>query len=385
MKYLITGLIAFVAQNAFAQMNCFPTCSNVDGRMISVAGSSLSTLDEGAEFKISVPDGEANLILSVFDGDTLSSTQSGTWDFASQSGSSIPLDFTLFADPLGDGSGLAIVWTATGLDMVDNAWKPFVIANVAAAQAAPGTDYVYRLMVELPDMSKQTWSAFKVGANMPAMLSVPAQKPFAFSTNMFSMAEIDALYPAWPTLTPTPYDGSFSFAFDVPPGEDELIIWDGDFDRGKGNGTELDTDDFDTNNAGIPPWASPTHVRSEGVATVQPGDGCTTEQSATACPADDRTFAPFARSPSIEYRLIAPDGAVFTNDNPSGNLEWEQFKILTGPSCNTVPGLGGGVNADYCVSSIQAGTWVLEIDGLDISNLNGLRLDYDLRGVPNCP
>ena len=35
----------------------------------------------------------------------------------------------------------------------------------------------------------------------------------------------------------------------------------------------------------------------------------------------------YIRSPAVNYDIILPDGTTYHNGNPSGNQEWEQFKI----------------------------------------------------------
>src|SRR5262249_47049025 len=96
------------------------------------------------------------------------------------------------------------------------------------------------------------------------------------------------------------------------------------------------------------------------------------------------TTGPFLlKPPSIRYDVIFPDGRTFANDNPSGNQEWEQFKISTDPFDRS--------QMDYSTSSpIPAGIYQVRIQGVDMANLNALLLPgrvlcVDQNGVPCKP
>ena len=101
--------------------------------------------------------------------------------------------------------------------------------------------------------------------------------------------------------------GSFSFFFEIESVEPFLTVWDGDFDRGKFDGTDLDTDDLNTPGAPfLPPFIGASTPHFEGIAFIDlDGMGnpdCTTEFTSTACPADDRSSPRWQRSPSIQIR-----------------------------------------------------------------------------------
>ena len=88
------------------------------------------------------------------------------------------------------------------------------------------------------------------------------------------------------------------------------------------------------------------------------------------------------RTPSVYYELFFPGGPSFLNDNPSGNQEWEQFRISTDPFDPST--------MDYSTASIPAGIYRLNIQGLDLQNKNALRLQYrticvDESGAPCSP
>ena len=171
----------------------------------------------------------------------------------------------------------------------------------------------------------------------------------------------------------------------------EFVVWDGDLDHGSYDGAVVDTDDPDTPVA-LPAWASGTSALPEGAVGIggPPDDRDPLEAGGSG------TFV--QRTPSIRYSVIDPNGFFYSNDNPSGNSEWEQFRIAAGAGC-----MGPGdatPNADHCSvdATLPAGLWELRLGGVDLQNLSGLRLDLaaapepadaDGDGVPNgidnCP
>jgi hypothetical protein len=100
-------------------------------------------------------------------------------------------------------------------------------------------------------------------------------------------------------------------------------------------------------------------------------------------PADDSSDELLRRTPNVNpnvnYTLCAPDGVTcYANTNPSGNTEWEQFKIDTvGPFDPT--------KMDHLVPAIPAGIWSVNLKGMDLSNLNAYRAQYDIIAPPQCP
>src|SRR6185436_14628318 len=91
----------------------------------------------------------------------------------------------------------------------------------------------------------------------------------------------------------------------------------------------------------------------------------------TGNPPDDRNPSPanpgmfILKPPSVRYDLITLDSHTFPNENPSGNQEWEQFKLSTDGSDPLV---------DHHTTSIPAGTYHLRVQGVDMQNLNALLL-----------
>jgi hypothetical protein len=154
-----------------------------------------------------------------------------------------------------------------------------------------------------------------------------------------------------------------------------VAIWDGDFDRGSYDCSDNDTDDDDTPNS-LPAWADNDAV-AEGVAGSSVAClnalGVPTGGTTTSNPPDDSRNAVFARASGISYELITSGGTHYANNNPSGNLEWEQFRISTATFARS--------SMDYHADNLPAGTYELVINGLDLSNLNTIRSPFDILAV----
>lgn len=357
-------------QGLIAGYTCLPSCDPADGRFLAIAGINLVTLsDPLLDLIIVVPAGSAGFELGVFDGDgtELDTLGIAHWDV----GSPADFEYTLYADPLADGSGTTVVELAPGQPMIpssamlDNDWSDFTVANHPAAEA-PSGNYIYRLEIELLDVGFTTLNNFKVRA-LGALVLKPASQPFSYYASWTSINDISIIYPSFPSPAPTTYDGFFSFYFDVPQTQAEVAVWGGDFDRGKFDGTDQDTDDPDTPGSPfLPPWATPD-ANFEGVAV---GIGGTTGN-----PQDDRNPAGFGvyvtRSPSVRWDLLVPDGRSFANDDPSGNQEWEQFRIATDPFDPSL--------MDYSTPDpLPVGTYEIRVEGVDMQNLNALLVPYTL-------
>ncbi|RMH25571.1 MAG: hypothetical protein D6692_10800, partial [Planctomycetota bacterium] len=302
--------------------------------------------------------------------------QDGTahWDFAG--GSELDYSYSLFADPNADGSVLIPVdllpaqpSVSSLIAMADNAWSDFTVATSPVAATASG-NFLYRLRVEAPATGTAgTINVFKIRTS--GVVTVErADQPLSYMGMGLNDADFPLLFPNFPnSAIPSAYDGIWSFFFDVPTSQSVLEVWDGDFDRGKFDGTEQDTDDPNTPNSLPLPFTITPDVCPEGVATDSGTCGAT--GSLTGFPPDDAeapgTFSIFVRTPSIHYDLIFPDGQVFSNENPSGNREWELFRL------STAPVLDPAVD-DFVTPSIPAGVYELRAQGVDLFNLNALRL-----------
>jgi SdrD B-like domain len=362
---------------AGTSFKCLPSCDVTDGRFLAIAGSGLQTLSPPElVLAISVPAGTASFDLGVFDGDGNEFQSDGVtsdWD----SGVTAPFEYTLYADPRGDGSGTTVVELQPGFQsfpssaMPDNDWIDFTI-NTGPEAAAPSGNFFYTLAIRLTDPSLVTLNAFKVRSNavISGLTLNPVARPFSYIASWTGLSDISIVYPNFaqnfPDASVTTYDGTFRFFIDVPVTQSQIFLWDGDFDHGNFDGTDPDTDDPDTPNAPFVPAWSTSEVQPEGVAV---GLG-----ASTGDPADDTDPNPdlfgqyIVRPPAVRYDLIFPNGQSFANDNPSGNREWEQFKISTAPFDRS--------QMDYHTDSIPPGVYQLKISGVDMLNLNALLLPY---------
>ncbi len=343
----------------------FPSPSITDGRFLSMAGSGLNTLGEDIVLKLAVPGATSSIEIGIFDGET-----GGQWDQGT-----VQMDFTLYADPKGDGSGTTRVQQWSGSQMADNSWFSATVPHVAGARGANG-DYFYILRVSNPNPSVMAWSNFKIRTSGTVVALI--DRPFAYTAPLHSLADARVIFPNYPTLTPTTYDGSWSFFIQLNRPATSLTVWDGDMDHGSYDCSVNDTDDPDTPNNAIPAWASGNSAAvPEGLAasTLPCSDaaGNATGGTTTSNPADDARNEVVRRSPNVSYELIDPRGVRYANTNPSGNLEWEQFRIATGTFNRNL--------SDYRADSLPAGVYEIRISGVDMNNLNAWRFPYDALGV----
>jgi hypothetical protein len=341
----------------------FPTASTTDGRFISLVGANLQSMaGDIIEIGIGLPGSVDSLRIGIFDGET-----GGLWDLGST-----PLSFKLYADSSADGSGTVELGSWSGSSMVDNGWFDITQAKNAAARTSD-TIYFYRMVVRLTDTTTKTWSNFKIRTNGTAAL---LPRAFSFAAPLFTSAEAQILYPNYPAQTSTTYNGNWTFYISVPDPIESIEIWDGDMDFGSYDGVKKDTDDVDTPN-NLPAWCMSSVARAEGTATsndyiISNGVRSTTTRM-TGQPADDNYNAWYRRSPSVEYTLTDPDGIIYNNTNPSGNLEWERFRIssiMTSAS-----------HYDYYTSFLPRGTYRLNLSGMDLGNLNAWRVYASMLGA----
>ncbi len=421
------------AQESATPFECFPSCSEVDGRMLSLAGANMLTL--GGDFiNVQIVADGGGFQLGIFDGDNGAGGAGAHWDRVPPAELGVTmLRFRLFADPDGDGTGTTEVGPAGGwlsntvnpssgafftssVDgvqtgvMPDNGWFDVDMENVPAAAASPGSEcpagsYCYRLMVTLTDPQGSSESNFKVRTTGQISLRPLA---FSFVGALRSFNDAAIIYPRFPDLSETTYDGTWSFLMRVSEPVSFLTVWGGDFDYGSWDCLEQDTNDLDTcantdpdsvcvpnsnpaaqfNGQLVPTWADGTAANAEGVAlgnvmacgptTGAPNDDQDPELLVPIVPpchtdgAGNPLHCFFSRFPAVSYTLETPVGS-FLNDNPSGNQEWEQFRLDTDP----------GEPADFHVASLPAGDYVIRYTGLDLANLNALRMSARIIGVPS--
>lgn len=330
---------------------CLPTCSSTDGRFLSLADSQLGTSSPPKLTFVFALSGSATALrFAVFDGEA-----TGQWDSAD---GLAELDYALTTGRSGRGQ---LLHTWSKADFADNAWTTLSVPTSEAARAADGNFY-YRFEVRAL-LAHLAWTHFKLRVEAGALLLDP--QPVAFNAALFHADDLTVIYPAFPALEPTTYDGSWDFHLLASSPLERLVIWDGDLDFGSADCRDLNTDDPETASTATPAWA--IGCNPEGVALGQNLE-C---GASTGAPADDGDFAPFRRPPSVQAELIDPNGAHFLNANPSGNLEWEAFVLAT----------NAGELADFHVAALPAGLYHLRWRGLDLGNLGLLRAPLPLLGV----
>ncbi len=368
---LIAVALLAVAPGAASGQACFPTCIDNDGRFLTLVGTGLQSLaGEGVSVEIGVPAGTTNFDLDLFDPGNAGPTPH--WDFGNT-----PIEFTLYADPLADGNGTFVVTQFVNTGLPDNVWYTVPVATGPEAES-PSGNFFYRLEVRNTDPTQFTLYSFKVRA--PSLAIKP--QPFAFQAPVAQFNDIPILYPAFPSLTPTTYDGIWNYFLEVPVPTSRFDLWDGDLDHGTADCSVLDTDDPDTPNE-VPEFALGTAAVAEGVAVglgplSVPPRPCQT----TGAPNDDEPDPFFRREPSIFYEVIDSEGNVYVNSNPSGNQEWERWRLDTDPSCDDDPS-DGSSNADVCSSEpyLPFGIWKVRLVGDDLSNLNAWNFAFPRVGI----
>lgn len=375
---------AFAAEPMGAEQsggyNCFPTC-DVDGRFLVVTGNDPTTLSASqVVIGLSFPSsGGARGDFGLFDGDR----DATRWDVKYTPTSAAPpqLELELFADPAGTGAPGPLVkkWTAGEIAFANTEWTGVTWPHAASAFSA--ADQVYRYSLKITPAAPAEdlgWNAFKIRTR--GTIQLPSQV-IGFIASLVVSGDLKAIYPKYPDLAGPTYDGSWSFKFRVPAGAEHVTVFDGDMDFGDAACTINDTDDRDT--TGVPAF-DPGAV-AEGVAsTALPCSGGGTG-SRTGLPAEDNAGNAFRRLPTqagtkgIVYRVVAPDGQVFLNQNPSGNREWEQFKIFKVASAGaTACPAAGFADHDCETTTLPEGVWEIQIDGMDMSNLNFLFLNFKI-------
>ena len=167
------------------------------------------------------------------------------WD-ADQT-TNFPTTYTLYEDPLGNGTGSVQVAQWTDTQMTANAWKDFVL-NTSPSAKSPSGNYFYRLTIA-GTTTNSTINCFKVRVEGATYIT---------PTSIFGLIASKASN----ITTDGSYDGSWDFAMVVPQGSTYVGVWDGDFDY------TSDTDDPNTGST-VPTW-SPSSAVAEGAHPGNP-------------------------------------------------------------------------------------------------------------------
>jgi len=305
---------------------------------------------------VSVPGDYTAFELGFFDGDSGKDNngnvnfQEGNWD-----NTTAETTYTLYADPLKDGTGTFQVRQWSDREMPNNAWHTVSVENVMQAKG-PSGHYFYRLEATRP-ASEYGINAFKVRSNgyLGTGQAELVNSSFAIVGMVATSSDVRILYPSYQNSNnrgASTYTGDWQFYFYVPNETVALSLWDGDFDRGSWDRSLLDTDD--PNTEGKPEWASGSAVAERAAGRGSPADNA-------------KSY--YRRDPAVKYSLIDPDGTpLYVNDDPSGTEEWEYFLISTDQS----------LNPDLQVGQIKPGFYNFHIEGLDIHNTVWIRLNYEV-------
>ncbi len=335
-------------------VGCLPSCSEVDGRFLAISsGPRLGSLSRSVQnLQIVVQQGRGSFAMGIFDGDCGAQDGAGDlhWDRGVAS-----FEMSVYADPTQDGvSTFRVLGPILSTDLASNAWSDFDIPRVPEARTLRGV-LAYRVELRALDPTLTTVNAFKIRTE--GNLSIRQdQQPFGFYASITGLADALIIFPSFPDLGPTTYDGSFDLPFVLSRPQERIEIWDGDFDFGSFDNSDQDTDDETTPPAPfLPAWATPMAMP---------------EMAAPGRPPDDNEAEGIVRSPAIRYLLTTPDGDTFANDNPSGNLEWESFVVAVGRFDSRF--------TDVEASRLSGGTYRLQVVGADMQNMGFLRLPGDL-------
>jgi hypothetical protein len=350
---------AVTAQTTYT---CFPTCSTTDGRFLSLAGTGIDAFaGNDITIGLGLPPNATTLEIGIFDGES-----SGNWDKGTY-----PLTYKLYADKNGDGTGAVLLDSISGSVMTDNGWYTYTRA-VTSTETATNGNHVYYLHISMPTTASGSTSSFKLRTN--GTITVRSYQSFSIHAPIYTVSDASTIYPNYTLGATSPirydnptYNGIWNIYLDVLSPSSELTIWDGDMDHGTDvlmpnapNPLPVDTDDEDTP-AEIPSWAVPAPLTSP-------------EGAAGASPFDDNKSPLNRRSPAVRYDVIFPNSTSYANENPSGSVEWEQFKISTAPMSRP--------SMDAHADSIPAGIYTVRVEGMDMLNVNSWRFFNDVVAAP---
>ncbi len=253
--------------------------------------------------------------------------------------------YILYKDPLGIGNTTpadeVTRWDST--DMADDTWFTDTVNVVAGC-------YTYNLLVSWQTSNyadiensfkiRSTGATFVVAGNSYGFTGYGPSDPFSL------------LYLA------SNFRGAFHFFFDVPDPTSVIDLWDGDFD--------VATDSDDANSPSLPAFPYTASTRAQGAIPGNPPD-------------DNLPSTPFRIGPGIHYRLTSPDGWSVTNTNPSGNQEWELFRVVAPDAAQVSdPDVVAPVGAGEL---LPAGTYSWDWQGVDGRNTGFIHPQYNLYAV----
>jgi len=241
---------------------CLPSCADgidlpQDGQFLRIANYGNRTFaGQNVVLWISVPGDYTIFELGFFDGDSgkddngnLVGARGGNWDESTNE-----TVYTLYADPLRDGSGSQVIgswygnatnplsgpgWTASAETMPNNGWYTLSI-NVGDVAKGPSGHYFYRLEATQPAIIASGGNSFKVRSSgyLSTGQSDLVDASFAIMGAIANINDARILYPqfqSYSNLGPSTYNGEWRFYLYLPNEEGTMEFWDGDFDFGAWN------------------------------------------------------------------------------------------------------------------------------------------------------
>lgn len=355
-------LLPSAAARHQTSVTCLPTCASADGRFLVVAGAGEATMVTSELVAVLEASADSSSVrIGLFDGDATPATTAGRpephWDVMRNNRPAPGLTLRLSADAT--GREVVRQWSAAQSALEDNTWTDLVVAHDPRARWDGGYRYWLTISAESADPG---WNTFKLRSD--ARLTLPTQS-VSFLASMtppvVNRADATIIYPNFPDRAATTYDGSWTWPFILAGASSSLEVWDGDWDFGDAECEVMDTDDPDSPRS--PPFDRVGAV-DQGVARgVEAAAGHCLEGRPTGDPPEDGLNVNFRRVPKsmvkagIAYAIVAPDGTRWVNTNPSGNQEWEKFHVS---------------------APLPAGLYRLIADGVDLLNLNLIRLPYPI-------
>lgn len=408
---------------AYAQIstlpNGFPSNDAEDGTLL-VASQGLSSLGappvDGTVFNVHIRVllGQGTLNIEIFDPDLHSdqndpNTPNAFWDFPplNKPGPNFLTSydeqtrFELYPDVDISGNTDAgdLIVAMVADSSMDNQWVDlsggggFVVdtTDPKACEQGSGAEFCfYHLLARWidPGTGDPKMNATTLGGNVLNGFIVASDGlPFLAAGSTIGIMGMTDAQPNFP-VPPTNYDGSFALRALVtdPDGVCSLDVYDGDADR-FGNAVASDEDDDpNTPGDGVATGFFPFNLSSdtveEGVNPGAPKDNNPDDPALSIGLPIFYTVSP--EPPTAAYGVL--DCCV--NTNPSGDKEWEIFRIAsTAAGCPAVndpgydPDAGGPAPAtppDRIVSFIGPGFHTVSLSGMDQNNLNFLNVSADV-------
>nr|MBC7244657.1 hypothetical protein [Chloroflexota bacterium] len=398
---VIVGVVLPTPQAAEAQLDTttmvgLPDADPNSGRFINVTRGMNSLggvpgTGQVLNISLEIPATRTQFVLAIFDGD-----MGGLWDRWGSpkppegGGQAEPFDdvqFELYRDPnmTGNSNSTDRLASWSGEIMPDDDWFTATVLQDPGAYNATRGAYYYHLVCK--------WVITNDYANEQNNFKIAVQgRPFLRAGTTIGFEgftwKYNQNYAQDPTTLPrtTGYDGTFSFYFNFNlPGITEINLYDGDADQAN------DADDLNSPSEACrgdlytwPDYPSPLYSAWLNAAENPgcnfppfPTSPCTLAEGANPGVPPDDTFLPPGNNvivtPPVYYTISAPGSAwTLTNANPSGNQEWELYRITT----------GNGSDADAVVPSLPIGVYTWRWIGLDALNILFIVTDYDIATQP---